>query len=106
MNPAKTKTKNKRRRSRTSLSPDKANSKAAKKALELAEQLDSIIERLGHSDTEELNNSAPIISEPVITSSQANTSTYFQQNPCKNLKKGVYLLKFMNFLPKKNVTIT
>ena len=70
MNPVKISNKqtaNKRRRSKTSLSPDKA----AIKAIELSQQLDSLIERCSNNEsTEELNNSASINGEPLITSSQ------------------------------------
>ena len=94
MNPVKISNKqtaNKRRRSKTSLSPDKA----AKKAIELSQQLDSLIERCGNNEscTEELHNSASINGDPLITSSQTQTTSFSG----KNIKKRRVFTKIAEF---------
>ena len=95
MNPAKYLNKKKtckRRRSKTSLSPDKY----AKKAIDLTHQLDSLIERLGHDDscTEELNNSASINGDPILTSSQTQKTCFLSG---KNFNKRRVFTKIAEF---------
>ena len=79
-------TANKRRRSKTSLSPDKA----AKKAIELSQQLDSLIERCGNNEscTEELHNSASINGDRSLLHKRKQ-----QVLVARILKNGVFLLK-------------
>jgi len=94
MNPVKISNKqtaNKRRRSKTSLSPDKATTKA----IELSQQLDSLIERCSNNEsrTEELNNSASINGEPLITSSQTQKTSFSG----KNIKKRRVFSKIAEF---------
>jgi hypothetical protein len=94
MNPVKIsdkQTANKRRRSKTSLSPDKA----ATKAIELSQQLDSLIERCSNNEsrTEELNNCASINGEPLITSSQTQKTSFSG----KNIKKRRVFSKIAEF---------
>ena len=93
MNPASPKNKNKRRRSRTSLSPNKSAKKAAKKVLELSQELSSIIDRLGDGSTHENElEKSGVPGEPIISSSQISNSskTSFREKPMK-CKVWVYL---------------
>ncbi len=79
MNPVKISNKqtaNKRRRSKTSPSPDKA----ATKAIELSQQLDSLIERCSNNEsrTEELNNCASINKNIRIKTNEIQNTSFLR----------------------------